>query len=261
MVPSHDGVEVPMTLVHHSKIELNSNNPVMIYGYGAYGSTLELDFEPQRLMLLRRGFILAFAHVRGGGELGKEWHEDGKMLKKMNSFHDFNSCIEFLIENGYTNPSLVCAKGTSAGGLLVAASMNLRPDLYQSIILKVPFLDVYKTMIDKNLPLTKHEFDEWGNPSDPKVLELIKSYSPYQNLKGEKLPNLFMTTSFNDFRAPYWNALKYLAKYRSFNNQDTLGMMIVNDVGHTVSEQSQYNENMISEVCFIYKTLNIKEPK
>lgn len=249
-----------MTLVHHKNIELNSNNPVVIYGYGAYGSTLEVDFETQRLILLKNGFILAFAHVRGGGELGKEWHEEGKVLKKMNSFHDFNYCIEYLISKGYTNPSLVCAKGSSAGGLLVAASMNLRPDLYQSIILKVPFLDVYKTMIDSSLPLTKHEYDEWGNPSDPNVRELIKSYSPYQNLKKGKLPNVLITTSFNDFRAPYWNSLKYIAKYRQVSDNKTIGMIKVNDYGHfdDATGLNKFTEGNLTEYSFVFHTLKIK---
>jgi oligopeptidase B len=219
-----------------------------------------VTFELQRLTLLQRGFTLAFAHVRGGGELGKDWHDGGKKMNKMNSFHDFIACAEFLIKNGWTNPSKFCAKGVSAGGLLLGTVANMRPDLFQTIIMKVPFLDVYGTMVDPSLPLTEYEYEEWGNIKDPVVREYIKGYSPYQNIKAQRYPNMLISASMNDYRAPYWNSLKYVARLRSIRTGETDIVLRLRQFGHADEVgKDNFQDNVIQEYAFMFSTMGIKE--
>jgi oligopeptidase B len=221
-----------------------------------------VDYEPERRILLKRGVIFAYAHVRGGGEFGTKWHDEGRLLNKKNSFQDFLDCAEHLIRSGYTRPEKLCCKGISAGGLLVATSMNLKPEYFQSVILRVPFLDVSNTMLNENLPLTMNEYEEWGNPKSKEVLDFIKSYSPYQNIDKEKnYPHLLITSSLFDYRVPFWNSLKFVAKMREFRrmkDNKKLLLLRMKDYGH--NEEIGKNamiENVILEYSFICSTLEV----
>jgi len=187
--------------------------------YGAYGQNLSLQFNQEKISLLEREFILAFAHVRGGGELGKEWYNEGKHMQKMNSFTDFISCTKFLIDNKYTSPSLMTAIASSAGGLILGTVMNMRPDLYKAMILKYPFVDILTSMMDPSLPLTIHEYDEWGNPNNIDVFNYILSYDPYRNIKLQPYPHILVTASTIDPRVPYWQPVKWVAKLKVIKEQ------------------------------------------
>ncbi|EFJ25527.1 hypothetical protein SELMODRAFT_98843 [Selaginella moellendorffii] len=213
---SHDGVRVPLTIVYSNKFERKGENSALVTGYGAYGELLDMSFSSDRLSLLDRGWVLAFAHVRGSGTLGKAWHSEGKLLKKENSFKDFIACIRYLVENQYASRNKIAAFGESAGGLLVGAAVNLQPDLFRAIILKVPFLDILNTMLDSSLSLTEHEYDEWGDPSSDKAaFDCIRNYSPYDNIKpGVRYPAMLVTSSFLDTRVGYWESAKWIAALR-----------------------------------------------
>ncbi|ETW09491.1 hypothetical protein H310_00061 [Aphanomyces invadans] len=214
-------VSVPMTLVHHKDLVLDGCNPTLLVGYGAYGINLETGFDMESLSLLERGWVLAYAHVRGGGELGLDWHTQGRCLLKKNSFVDFAACCRHLAKSGITTPSLLAAKGTSAGGLLVGVVANDHPELVRALVMNVPFLDIAATMQDPSLPLTVHEYDEWGNPSaDAAVREYIESYSPIDNLRplsaqsSKDYPAMFVTTALNDMRVNFWEPLRWVRHFR-----------------------------------------------
>lgn len=223
-VKSHDNKEIPVTLIHNKNIELNGRNPVLMRSYGAYGTSTEIDFRVENFPLIERGWVIALAHVRGGGELGKDWYEEGKLDKKMNTFKDFISVAEHLIDTKLTSPNYLTAMGTSAGGLLVGAMLHMRPDLFKALVLKVPFVDPLSSMLNPDLPLTQIEYPEWGNPTeDPAAYDLIKSYSPYENISSKlfeagssKLPSLFVTGGMKDQRVAYWQPLKFVARMRHF---------------------------------------------
>jgi oligopeptidase B len=210
-----DGAQVPISLVYRQGLVRNGDNPCYLYGYGAYGFSTEPRFQSQRISLLQRGFVLALAHVRGGSELGRAWYEAGKLLHKRNSFTDFIACAELLIAEGYTRPQRLAIGGRSAGGLLMGAVTNLRPDLFAAVLAAVPFVDVINTMLDPSIPLTAMEYEEWGHPDDPQQYAYMRSYSPYDNLIAGRYPRLLLTAGLHDPRVQYWEPAKYAAKLRS----------------------------------------------
>lgn len=211
---ARDGKRIPISIVYKNDIELNGSNPLLLYAYGSYGSTVDPYFSSIRLSLLNRGFIFAIAHVRGGEYLGREWYEHGKLNYKKNTFNDFIDCSKYLIEEKYTSSDHLYASGGSAGGLLMGVILNEAPNLYNGIIASVPFVDVVTTMLDKSIPLTTGEYDEWGNPSNKEDYFYIKSYSPYDNVKKQEYTNLLVTTGLHDSQVQYWEPAKWVAKLR-----------------------------------------------
>jgi oligopeptidase B len=209
-----DGTEIPMSIAYRRDLELDGEVPVLLYGYGAYEASIDPAFRETRLPLLDRGIVFAIAHVRGGGEMGRRWYEDGKLEQKPNSFTDFITCAEFLIETHVTAPKRIVARGRSAGGLLMGVITNLRPDLFAGVVAEVPFVDVVTTMQDATIPLTVTEWEEWGNPQNETHYEFMRSYSPYDNVEAKPYPNLLVTAGFNDPRVQYWEPAKWVAKLR-----------------------------------------------
>lgn len=220
LVKARDGEEVPLTLVYKKSTPKNAGTPLLLYGYGSYGITLDPYFSSVRLSLLDRGFIYAIAHIRGGQDKGYEWYEKGKLLQKKNTFSDFIDCAEYLVQQQYTSPAHLYAMGGSAGGLLMGAVINLRPDLFNGIIAAVPFVDVVTTMLDESIPLTTGEFDEWGNPKDEEYYQYILSYSPYDNVEAKNYPNILVTTGLHDSQVQYWEPAKWVAKLRELKTDD-----------------------------------------
>jgi len=230
---ARDGKKIPISIVYNKNTVLNENTPLLQYGYGSYGATIPDGFSTTRLSLLDRGFVFALAHIRGGEYLGREWYEDGKMLRKKNTFTDFIDCSKYLIENNYTSAKHLYAMGGSAGGLLMGAIVNMNPELYHGIIAAVPFVDVVSTMIDDSIPLTTGEYDEWVNPNDKKYYEYIKSYSPYDHVSSKKYPNMLVTTGFHDSQVQYWEPAKWVAKLRELKTDTNLLFLYTNmDAGH-----------------------------
>jgi oligopeptidase B len=234
--PSHDGTLVPISLVYHKQHrQPNKPNPCLLVGYGAYSQSKEPRFSSDELCLLDRGVIYAIAHVRGGTEMGWMWYEEGKGLHKRNSFLDFIACAEFLIQKNYTESSKLCVYGRSAGGLLVCASTNMRPDLWKAVIAEVPFVDVLRNMSDPSVPWTTFEYAEWGNPNDPEVYEYIKSYCPMTNIKRQCYPHMLVTAGFNDSRVLFWEPAKFVAKLRDHKTDNNLLLFITKmGMGHFV---------------------------
>lgn len=216
-----DGTKIPISLVRRRDTKIDGSAPMHLLGYGSYGYPYPVSFLSPRLSLLDRGFVVALAHIRGGGELGKPWHNAGRMAAKMNTFTDFIACAESLIERGYTSPARLVMEGGSAGGLLMGAVTNLRPDLMKAVIAKVPFVDVINSMLDEDLPLTVAEFEEWGNPKIPADYKVMRAYCPYTNLEAKSYPAILLRNSFNDSQVMYWEAAKYAAKLRSLKTNDT----------------------------------------
>ena len=214
--PAQDGVKVPISLVYRRDLHRNGS-PLLLYGYGAYEHSNDPMFDPARLSLLDRGFVLAIAHVRGGGEMGREWYENGKLLRKRNTFDDFVACAEHLVGEGYTSPDKLAIRGRSAGGLLIGAVLNQRPELFAVAVAQVPFVDALTTMLDDKLPLTVNEYDEWGNPKDEEYYRYIKSYSPYDNVHPAAYPAILVTGGLNDPRVSYWEPAKWVARLRRVN--------------------------------------------
>jgi oligopeptidase B len=249
-----DGTRVPLSVAYRKSLKLDGSSPVLLHGYGAYGANLDAEFFPHRLSLLDRGFVLAVAHIRGGSDLGREWYENGKVLKKKNSFTDFIACAEHLIQMGYTSKDRLAIYGVSAGGLLVTASTVMRPDLFKAVIAKVPFVDVINSISDPTIPLTTLEYDEWGNPVEFKEhYEYMKSYSPYDNLKAASYPNILLTGGLNDPRVPYWEPAKFAAKLRELKTDDNLLLLKTNfHAGHAGSS-GRYD--FLKEVAFEYTFL------
>ncbi|MGP1945353.1 MAG: S9 family peptidase [Arsenophonus sp. ER-EMS1-MAG3] len=228
-----DGTKVPVSLVYRKDLWKKFENPILIYGYGAYGINLDPIFSSTRLSLLDRGFIYALIHVRGGGDLGKDWYQHGKLKNKVNSFNDFIDVTKILIKNGYCSKKRVYAMGASAGGLLVTGVINQEPELYRGIIAQVPFVDVITTMLDSSIPLTTREYDEWGNPAEKEVYFRLKSYSPYDNIKRQHYPNLLVTTSLYDSQVQYWEPVKFVAKLREYKINNTILLLKINmKAGH-----------------------------
>ena len=217
---ARDGVEVPISIVYKKGVKKDGSAPLMLYGYGSYGYSMEPGFSSMRLSLLDRGFIYAIAHIRGGQEMGRQWYEDGKKLKKKNTFTDFIDCAEYLIANDYTSKGNVYASGGSAGGLLMGAVVNMRPDLWNGVVAGVPFVDVVTTMLDESIPLTTGEFDEWGNPKEKEYYEYMKSYSPYDNVEAKDYPAMLVTTGLHDSQVQYFEPAKWVAKMREMKTDN-----------------------------------------
>jgi oligopeptidase B len=229
-----DGVRVPMSIVYKRGLRRDGSSPALLNGYGAYELSSDPMFDPVRLSLLDRGFVFAIAHVRGGGEMGREWYEDGKFLRKTNTFSDFIACAERLVELGYTSPRRLAIRGRSAGGLLIGAVLNMQPNLFACAVAQVPFVDALTTMLDDKLPLTVNEFDEWGNPAEADFYRYIKAYSPYDNVRPAEYPALLVTTGLNDPRVSYWEPAKWVAKLRSLNRSDNVLLLKTQmGVGHS----------------------------
>jgi oligopeptidase B len=230
---AQDGTMVPISIVYKKGFKKDGSSPILLYGYGSYGNTLDPWFSIARLSLLDRGVAFAIAHIRGGQEMGRSWYEDGKMLNKMNTFTDFIDCGQFLIDNKYTSAAHLYAQGGSAGGLLMGAIINMKPEIWNGVLAAVPFVDVVSTMMDETIPLTTGEFDEWGNPKDSIYYEYIKSYSPYDNVEAKDYPNLLITTGYWDSQVQYWEPAKWIAKLRDMKTDDNILIMDCNmDVGH-----------------------------
>ena len=221
--PSRDGKNrIPISLVYHKDTKKNPENPLLLYGYGSYGHTVDASFSNVRLSLLDRGFVYAIAHVRGGEYLGREWYEDGKMLSKKNTFFDFIDAAKYLISAQYTSEKHLYAMGGSAGGLLMGAIINYEPNLFHGVVAQVPFVDVVTTMLDESIPLTTGEYDEWGNPNSRKYYDYIKSYSPYDNVEVKDYPHLLITTGLHDSQVQYWEPAKWTAKLRELKTDDNI---------------------------------------
>ena len=232
-VAARDGAQVPVSLVYKKGTKLDGSSPCLLYGYGSYGSSMDPYFSSPRLSLLDRGFIFAVAHIRGGEEMGRHWYEDGKLLNKINTFNDFIDCGEHLVNNKYTSKENLYAMGGSAGGLLMGAIINMRPDLWNGVIAAVPFVDVVTTMLDETIPLTTGEFDEWGNPKNEEYYHYIKSYSPYDNVEAKDYPSMMVTTGLHDSQVQYWEPAKWVAKLREMKTDDNPLVMYCNmDTGH-----------------------------
>ncbi len=220
---SADGTRVPISLVARVDVERTGDAPTLLYGYGSYESSTDPTFSSIRLSLLERGWVFAIAHIRGGGELGRRWYEDGKLLRKRHTFEDFVACAQHLVDERYTSPSRLAARGGSAGGLLVGAVLNERPDLFRAVVAQVPFVDVVTTILDETLPLTVTEWDEWGNPvEDAEVYRYMKSYSPYDNVRAQDYPAILVTAGLNDSRVAYWEPAKWVAKLRATKTDDNV---------------------------------------
>jgi oligopeptidase B len=219
-VPGADGTRVPVSLVHRRDVPIDGSAPALLYGYGSYEISMDAAFRASRLSLLDCGFVYAIAHVRGGGELGRSWYEQGRLEHKMNTFTDFIACAEELVARGYTSPARLVARGGSAGGLLMGAVTNLRPDLFAGIIAEVPFVDVLTTMLDPSLPLTITEWEEWGDPRRPEDYAWMKTYSPYDNVTAQAYPSMLVTTGLNDPRVQFWEPAKWVAKLRTQTTSD-----------------------------------------
>ena len=232
-ITARDGVEVPVSLVYHREHFRKGKNPLLVYGYGSYGASMDADFSASRLSLLDRGFVYAIAHVRGGGELGQQWYEDGKFLKKMNTFHDYLDVTDALLAQGYGDARLCYGMGGSAGGMLMGTAINLRPELFHGVVAQVPFVDVVTTMLDESIPLTTGEFEEWGNPQDETYYHYMKSYSPYDNVQPKAYPHLLVTTGLHDSQVQYWEPAKWVAKLREQKVDDNLLLLCTDmDSGH-----------------------------
>ncbi|MBP1840825.1 S9 family peptidase [Formosa algae] len=230
---ARDGVKVPVSLVYKKGLKMNGENPLLLYAYGSYGSTIDPYFSTIRLSLLDRGFIYAIAHIRGGEYLGRDWYENGKLLTKLNTFYDFIDCTKYLIQENYTSTQHMYAYGGSAGGLLMGAIINLNPELYNGILAAVPFVDVVTTMLDDTIPLTTGEYDEWGNPNEETYYNYMKSYSPYDNVEAKDYPNMLVTTGLHDSQVQYWEPAKWVAKLRDVKTDTNLLLFQTDmDAGH-----------------------------
>ncbi|PZX93092.1 oligopeptidase B [Flavobacterium aquariorum] len=230
---AQDGVKIPISMVYKKGLKKDGTNPLLQYAYGSYGHSMDATFSSTRLTLLDRGFIFAIAHIRGGEDLGRQWYEDGKLLKKINTFTDFIDCSKFLIGEKYTSPKHLYAEGGSAGGLLMGVVVNMAPELYNGIIAQVAFVDVITTMLDDSIPLTTGEYDEWGNPNVRKYYDYMLSYSPYDNVLPQKYPNMYVSTGLHDSQVQYWEPAKWVAKLRALKTDNNLLFLDTNmDAGH-----------------------------
>ncbi len=256
-----DGAKIPISLVYKKGTVLNGKAPMLLYAYGSYGSSTNAGFSSNRISLLDRGFIYAIAHIRGGADMGRRWYEDGKMFKKKNTFTDFVDCANYVIAKKYTSKNTLFAEGGSAGGLLMGAITNLRPDLWKGVIAHVPFVDVITTMSDANIPLTTNEYDEWGNPANKEAYFYMKSYSPYDNIENKAYPNLLVTTGLHDSQVQYFEPAKWVARLRTQSKYKNMLLLKTNmDAGHGgASGRFKYLEEIAFNYCFMFKLLNIKE--
>jgi oligopeptidase B len=246
MIPARDGVRVPVSLVYRKALVRDGKRPLLLYAYGSYGYTMEPTFGSGRISLLDRGFIYAIAHIRGGQEMGRGWYDEGKMMKKLNTFHDFIDCAEYLVAQKYTSSDRVVAHGGSAGGLLMGAITNLRPELFKAVVADVPFVDVINTMLDESIPLTAQEWEQWGNPKNAEHYAYMRKYSPYDNVTEGQHPNLLITSGINDPRVAYWEPAKWIAKLRTLSrnaNQLLLKMQMGSGHGGASGRYERLKEN------------------
>ncbi len=257
-----DGVQVPVSLVYRKdKFQKDKRgpgkNPLYVYGYGSYGYSLPLGFGASRLSLLDRGIVMAYAHIRGGGDLGEPWHDAGKMLVKRNTFTDFVAAVEHLTAQGYGDPARVAIEGGSAGGLLMGAVVNLRPDLFRAVVSHVPFVDVMNTMLDASLPLTVPEYEEWGDPNQETYFRYMLSYSPYDNLKPGSYPSMLVKTSLHDSQVMYWEPAKYVARLRTLKTDNNPLLLVTNmKAGHGgASGRYDYLKEIAFDYAFILREL------
>ncbi|MFA5620104.1 MAG: S9 family peptidase [Weeksellaceae bacterium] len=254
-VTARDGAKIPVSIVYRKETKINADTPLLLYGYGSYGFSMDPYFSIARLSLLDRGFIYALAHIRGGQELGRPWYEDGKLLNKKNTFNDFVDISKHLIANNYTSEKHLYAMGGSAGGLLMGAIINQAPELYKGVVAQVPFVDVLTTMLDDSIPLTTGEYDEWGNPNDEIYYHYIKSYSPYDNIAKKNYPNLLITTGLHDSQVQYWEPAKWIAKLREMKTGNELLLLKTNmEAGHGgASGRFESLKETALEYAFLFK--------
>jgi len=258
---AEDGTKVPISMVYKKGMKKDGKNPLLQYAYGSYGHSMDATFSSTRLTLLDRGFIFAISHIRGGEDLGRQWYEDGKLLKKKNTFTDFIDCSKFLIAHKYTSPQHLYAEGGSAGGLLMGVVVNIAPELYHGIIAQVAFVDVITTMLDDSIPLTTGEYDEWGNPNARKYYDYMLSYSPYDNVVSQKYPNMYVSTGLHDSQVQYWEPAKWVAKLRTLKTDDNLLFLDTNmDAGHGgASGRFEAIKELAKEYSFLLDLEKIKK--
>jgi len=252
---ARDGVQVPISIVYKKGTKLDGTAPLLQYAYGSYGASMDPTFSSNRLSLLDRGFIYALTHIRGGEEMGRQWYEDGKMMRKMNTFYDFVDCGKYLIERHYCTSEHLYAQGGSAGGLLMGVVANIAPEQYHGIIAQVPFVDVVNTMLDDTIPLTTNEYDEWGNPNESEAYFYMKAYSPYENIEAKEYPNLLVTTGLHDSQVQYFEPAKWVAKLRATKTGDTVLLLKTDmDYGHGgASGRFDYLKEIALEYAFLFK--------
>jgi oligopeptidase B len=250
---ARDGTKVPLSIVYKKGLVRDGNAPLFLYAYGSYGFGMTASFSSSRLALLDRGVTYVIAHIRGGNEMGESWHDDGMLMKKKNTFYDFVDSAIWLIENRWTNKDRLMIEGASAGGLLMGAVTNLRPDLFRAVHAGVPFVDVINTMMDASLPLTVGEYLEWGNPNEPAAFEYMRSYSPYDNLEHKAYPAILVTTSINDSQVMYWEPTKYVAKLRTLKTDSQPLLLKCNMAAGHGGAAGRYDR--LHEVAFEYAWL------
>lgn len=257
---ARDGVKVPISMIYRKGLKKNGENPLLLYAYGSYGITMDTYFSSTRLSLLDRGFVYAIAHIRGGEDLGRQWYEDGKLLKKKNTFTDFIDCSKFVINEKYTSSKHLYAEGGSAGGLLMGVIINEAPELYNGVIAQVPFVDVITTMLDDSIPLTTGEYDEWGNPNKKEYYDYMLSYSPYDNVKAQNYPNMYVSTGLHDSQVQYWEPAKWVAKLRNVKTNNNLLFLDTNmDAGHGgASGRFEALKDLAKEFSFLLDLEKIK---
>lgn len=254
-----DGIKVPISLVYKKGFTKDGSAPALLYGYGAYGLSADPSFSSERLSLINRGVVYAIAHIRGGADLGKPWHEDGRMLRKNNTFIDFIACAEHLIAQRYTSVDRLAITGGSAGGLLMGAVLNMRPDLFSVVVTRVPFVDALNTELDPTLPLTVGEWEEWGNPADEKFYRYIKSYAPYENVRRQAYPKILVTAGLNDPRVPYWEPAKWVARLRACKTDDNI-LLLKTDMGaghFGASGRYEHLKETAFNYSFLLRQLNV----
>lgn len=256
-----DGTLIPISMVYRKGLKKDGKNPLLLYAYGSYGHSMDAYFSSTRLSLLDRGFVYAIAHIRGGEDLGRQWYEGGKLLKKKNTFKDFIDCSKFVIEQKYTSAKHLYAEGGSAGGLLMGVILNMAPKLYHGVIAQVPFVDVATTMLDETIPLTTGEYDEWGNPNVKRYYKYMKSYSPYDNVKPQAYPNMYISTGLHDSQVQYWEPAKWVAKLRTLKTDDNLLFLDTNmDAGHGgASGRFEALKELAKEFSFLLDLEKIKK--
>ncbi len=250
-----DGTKVPISLVYKNGFKKDGNAPLLLYGYGSYGASMDASFSSSRLSLLNRGFVYAIAHIRGGQEMGRQWYEDGKLMKKINTFSDFIDCGKFLVDEKYSSTKHLYAMGGSAGGLLMGAVANMAPEMWNGIVAQVPFVDVVNTMLDESIPLTTNEFDEWGNPKNKDAYFYMKSYSPYENVEKKNYPNILVTTGLHDSQVQYFEPAKWVAKLRDMKTDKNMLLLKTNmEFGHGgASGRFDYLKEVALNYAFLFK--------
>jgi len=256
-----DGTKIPISIVYKKGLKKDGQAPLLLYAYGSYGHSMDAAFSINNLSLLNRGFVYAIAHIRGGQEMGRQWYEDGKLMKKMNTFTDFIDCGKFLVDSKFTSPPHLYAQGGSAGGLLMGAIINLQPDLWRGVIAQVPFVDVVNTMLDESIPLTTNEFDEWGNPKNEAAYRYMKSYSPYENIEKKAYPNMLVTTGLHDSQVQYFEPAKWVAKLRANKTDKNILLLKTNmEFGHGgASGRFDYLKDIALNYSFLFSLEGIEK--